>query len=366
VARLPEGWHLRLPKGRTVYVVRFTVNGRTVDRSTGTTDPGEAAKAASRIYADFVQREPFKRRAIRRGDSPPVEELVAAWLESDSTIDDDTVDTWTIYGGHWAGHFATMADLTEVLAEEYRNARLRVVQASTVRKELSALRRFIRWCHARGYLGREIQVPSVPAKATGTRYHRRRRGSAPDLSPRQVALIIAALPEWSSSKKVKPHPIRARFVVAYETGLRTTALDLLSVPQHYHRGAPVLNVTDEIDKARWGRELPLSEAAQAALDSVCPDDGLIFGSHDYRWHLEAAAAKALPAAVAERFCATHFRSAMITHRLEQTGNLPGIQYLAGHKQAKTTGGYVRPSFRAAEEALRGRSVNSGDAQEKKA
>jgi site-specific recombinase XerC len=366
VARLPEGWKLRLPKGRSVYIVRFTVNGRRVDRSTGSEDPEQAARAAARIYADFVQREPHRRRIVRRGDSPPVEELVAAWLESDSTIDEDTVDTFTVYGGHWAGHFETMADVTEVTAEDYRNKRLRVVQASTVRKELSALRRFVRWSHARGYIGREIQVPGVPAKTTGTRYFRKRRGSAPDLSPRQIAAVIAALPEWSTSKRVDRFPIRARFVVAYETGLRTSALDLLSVPEHYHRGAATLTVTDEIDKARWGRELPLSDAARAALDSVCPDAGLIFGDHDYRWHFKAAAMKVLPGAVAERFCTTHFRSAMITHELERSGNLPGVQYRAGHKQAKTTGGYVRPSFRAAEDSLRGRRSDSGDALEKKA
>jgi site-specific recombinase XerC len=365
MARYSEGWRLRLPKGRTVYVVRFTVNGRTVDRTTGSEDPREAAKAAARVYADFIQREPLKRRVVRRGGSYSLEELVAIWLESDSTIDPDTVKTWTVYGGHWSARWEAVVDVTEPTAETYRNERLRVVQAGTVRKELSALRRFLRWCVQHGHLGRAPTIPGVPSSATGTRFAKRRRGSAPELSPRQVEAIIARLPEWSNSKRVPRFPIRARFIVGYETGLRSGALDLLSTPEHYHPKAPSLTVTAEIDKARWGRELPLSARARKALDAVCPESGLIFGRHDYREHIAAAAAKALPPAQAAKFCAPHFRSAMITHRLEATGNLPGVQYLAGHKQAKTTGGYVRPSYRAAEEALRGRSPNFGDARSRR-
>ena len=369
MARHPEGWRLRLPEGRTVYVVRFTHNGRTHDRSTGTDDPREAAKAAARIYAEHVQKEPGKRRVVRRGDSPPLEELVATWLESDSTLDPSTVDTWTVYGRLWAARWEQTSDLIEVETERYRNDRLRSVLASTVRKELTALRRFIRWLMSHGYLGREVQVPGVPTTATGTRYARPSRQSAPELTPDECRAIIAALPEWSSSKKLRvQYPIRARFLVGYETGLRPETLDVLSVPEHYHRGATRIRLTDEVDKNRWGRELPLTTAARAALDAVCPDAGLIFGKHDYRERLDEAARKVLPAATADRFAGAHFRSAFITHVLEKTGNLAGTQYLAGHKQATTTGKYARPSLRAAEAALdafQGRSSNSGDARRRR-
>ena len=106
--------------------------------------------------------------------------------------------------------------------------------------------------------------------------------------------VIAALPEWSSSKKVDPFPIKARFQFAYETGLRPSTLDALSVPEHYRKGSPTLTLTDEADKNRWGRELPLSPAARRALDRVCPEEGLIFGSHDYRPAFTKATDKALP------------------------------------------------------------------------
>jgi site-specific recombinase XerC len=184
-----------------------------------------------------------------------------------------------------------------------------------------------------------------------------------------VRAIIAALPELSSSRKLKTqYPIRARFLVAYETGLRPSTLDALSVPEHYHRGSRLLVLSNDVDKSRWGRELPLSTRARKALDAVAPESGPIFGRHDYRERLDEAARKVLPPAVADRFAGAHFRSAMITHILEQTGNLAGVQYLAGHKQAKTTGGYARPSLRAAEaalEAFQGRSSNSGDARRRR-
>lgn len=380
MARHPEGWKLRKPKGRRVYIVRFTHNGRAIDRSTGTEDPRQAPKEAARIYAEYVQREPPKRRIVRRGDSPPLPELVEQWLSTDTTIDEGTVDTWTVYGGHWSERWPTARDIDEITAEAYRNDRLRVVLASTVRKELSALRRFIRWCVRFGHLGREVLVAGVPTSATGTKYRLRRRTAAPELTPRQTKALVAALPDWSSSKKVAPFPIRARFEVAYETSLRPSTLDALSVPEHYQRGAPTLTLTDEADKMRWGRELPLSRPARRALDRVLSEldgqakaagrerhEGAIFGSHDYRPALARAASKALPAHLRERFNGAHLRSARITHLLEETGNLPGVQYLAGHKLVSTTARYAKPSFRAAEAALgfRGRSADSGDARRRR-
>jgi site-specific recombinase XerD len=363
VPRIAEGWRLRLPKGRLVYIVRFTHNGVTVDRSTGQEDPRAAQQEAARIYADYVQREPERQRVPRGSDSAPLEELIAAWLEQDATIDEDTVGTWTVYGRHWLDRWSRLGEVTEASGERYRNERLRVVMATTVRKELSALRHFLKWAASQGHLRRKVEIPGVPEKATGTRYAVRRRQSAPELSPAEVRALLAALPEWSSSKRVPKFPIRARFVVAYETSLRPGALDRLSVPEHYTKGARRLRIAAEIDKSRYEREVPLSPKARAALRAVAPETGLIFGKHDYREHLEAAARKALPPETADRFCGAHFRSAFITHALEKTGNLAGVQHMAGHKQAKTTGGYARPSLRAAEDALaafRGRSI--GDAR----
>lgn len=60
--------------------------------------------------------------------------------------------------------------------------------------------------------------------------------------------------------------MRQRFVIAFETALRPETLDRLSVPEHYVRGAATLTITDEIDKARFGRvisERPTSPGTSA-------------------------------------------------------------------------------------------------------
>lgn len=253
---------------------------------------------------------------------------------------------------HWLPHFEAMHNFTDSMADAYMRKRLGSVQGSTVRKELTALRQFLVWAQAAGFVPRAVKVPSVPKRAIGTKFARRRRAGAIELSPVECKAMLAELPEWSTSRKVARFPIRARFMVGYETGLRPSALDSLEAGVHYRKGSSTIMVTPELDKNRWGRELPLSAEARAALDAVCPADGVIFGKHDYREHLKAAAALALPPERAEIFCGAHLRSAMITHKLEATGNLPGVQYLAGHKLATTTAGYAKASMRAAMDVIR--------------
>jgi integrase len=364
MGRQAGGWRIKLPPGRKIWIVRFTVNGKTRDLSTGRSDEGEAAEEAARIYADAIQRDPPKRLAAKRGDTPPMTDLLVEWLTTDGTIDADTVSTWECYARRYVEHFADqLHNVTEVTATAYRGWRLASVQASTVRKELSTLRRFLAWCRLQGYLQRDVTVPGVPSKATGTKHPQRRRVAAGDITPAHVAAFLAALPEWSTSRKVDAFPIRSRFIFAYETGLRPGAIDLLSVPQHWQPGSPTLRLTDDADKVRWGRELPLTEAAVLALTVAAPEAGPIFGAHDYRQHVAKAAALAMPPHLAATFTGAHLRSAITTHELEASGNLPGVQYLRGHKQATTTARYARPSMRAALDVhTRGRTANSGDGQ----
>lgn len=240
----------------------------------------------------------------------------------------------------------------------YVRKRIERVLAETVRKEASALRSFVGFLHEQGAVPELPLVPSVPKRLAGVPHTKRRRVKAPDLSPAQIAAVLALLPEWSESRKVARFPIRARFVVAYETGLRPSTLDRLSVPAHYAKGSTVLRLSADVDKGRWARDVPLSVLARAELDRICPDPTdeqptpLIFGWHNYREHIRAAAKAALPKEIADRFAAAHLRSARITHLLEQPrANLPGVQHLVGHLNTATTARYVRPSFRAALEAL---------------
>lgn len=346
MGRKATGWRIRQREPGYAYSVRFTWAGREYDLSTGTADPVVAPREAARIYAGVVSREPKPQQRTKAGAS--LESLIGQWLLSISaTHDPSTVKTWKLYAeSHWLVFFGALHSFNAAMAVEYRDARLRVVMATTVRKELTALRSFTRWLEARGHAP-AVQVAGVSKRSTGTRFEKRRRSAAIEISPVEAAALVATLPEWSASKKVAPFPIRSRFVVAYETSLRPETLDLLSVPEHYSRGRAELTIPTELDKNRWGRELPLTQAARDALDRVCPDAGPIFGKHDYRPALAKAAAAALPKHRADIFAGVHLRSARITHFLEDTGNLPGAQYMAGHKHTTTTARYVKPSLRAA-------------------
>jgi site-specific recombinase XerC len=368
MGRPSSGWKLRQKAPGRTYTVRFWIDGAESERSTGSSDPTEAAREAARIYADEVQRGRQRRVKRARGAGPNLEELVAAWTVAlASTHDAGTVKTWELYAlTHWLPHFGATHHLTDVMCNEYMRARLLVVQSSTVRKELSALRHFLNWCVELGALPQKVNVPSVPKRVTGTRFEKRRRSGAIALSPDETEAMLAKLEAWSTSKRVPPFPIQARFLVAYETSLRPATLDALLLDVHYRIGSSTIMLTHEFDKNRWGREVPLSSRARAALDAVCvrlhadrakrlaelPEGSElppepIFGKHDYREHLKAAAESVLSPERAKLFNGAHFRSARITHWLEQTNNLPGTQYMAGHRLATTTAGYVKQSLRAA-------------------
>lgn len=285
-----------------------------------------------------------------------LEALTDKWLEDvGSTIDPQTAKLYRLHMvTHVAPHFGGPHGIVKSSIAEYGRRRLRVVKRATLQKERSTLRGFLAWCLEQGYLLESPEFPPLPRKAIGTAFAQRRRGKATDLQPEECDALIAALPRWSRPRAGQPSfAVRARFIVAYETALRPATLDALSVPEHYSRGSETLTITDEIDKARFGRVLPLTGAAREALDSVCRPGrtGLIFGEHDYRWQLDKAAkAIGLPAAKLRTFCAYDLRHARLTE-LAEGGNLTGTAYLAGHKRVTTTSLYVKPGLRAGERAL---------------
>jgi integrase len=279
-----------------------------------------------------------------------LDELVRDWID-DIQLDPETAD---LYRLHWATHlipfFGQAQAITPLTISAYCRARLKRVKRVTLQKERSTLRGFLAWCQELGHLSVAIDLPPLPKRATGTAWHQPRRGAATELSQEEVAMLLAALPAWSTPRGGRnAFPVRARFVVAYETALRPATLDALSCPEHWTRGAKSLRIPDEIDKARFGRELPLTDTAQAALESV-GRRGLIFGAHDYRHQLGKAALQVLGAARGAKFTAYDLRHARLTH-LAEGGNLPGVAYIAGHKRVTTTALYVRPGLRAAKRTL---------------
>jgi site-specific recombinase XerD len=352
MGRRAKGWQIKQRAPGYSYTVRFSYAGHEYHRSCGTADSEQAAREAARIYADIVSREPAPKRRRGARDNRSLEELVGAWL-STAPLDQSTKATYEVYAGaHWIPFFDAMHHLTDGMCAEYMRDRLQKVRGTTVRKELTALRAFVRWCRETGALERDVTVPSVPKRAAGVAYEKRRRSAAIAIYQDEVRAILERLPAWSTSRKVAPFPIRARFEFAYETGLRPDTIDELSVPEHWAPGSAVLRIALDVDKNAWEREVPLSAKAVAVLASVAPERGLIFGHHDYREHIRAAATEVLGEQRAKRFTGAHLRSACATHLLEAGASLPGVQFLLGHRRLETTAKYVRPSFRAAEDALK--------------
>jgi integrase len=284
-----------------------------------------------------------------------LEELWARWTtETASERDPQTSELYlTTYGAtHIAPFFKTLGAITLARVSDYTRKRLAVVKKETVQKELSALRGFAAWCEEQGYVDTAPVIPKPPRRARGTPFAKRRRGKPTPISVDQARSVISCLPEWSESRRVPRFPIRGYFVVLFETTLRPGTLARLCIPEHYTRGARILKITDQIDKARFGRELPLTPEARATLDAVLPKAGLIFGDHDYRDQLRKAAEAILPKELARTFTAYDLRHARIT-QLAAEGDLPAVAYLAGHRQVTTTNRYVHGSRQAAERLLAG-------------
>ncbi len=317
----------------------------------------------------------------------PLFQIFARWLHSlKSSHAPPTLDTWRCYvKAHWLPFFVDQSGLTRERFHQYLKERMGHVLKATVKKERSALLNFLEW----GLNGGDLEppayappppldpdqreqsandvvnswVPRLGKRGLGTNFKQRRRVASFDISPDQAEALVGALPEWSTSKRVGTFPVRARFVVAYETTLRPSTLDRLLVPQHYQIGSDRLQLSADTDKARYGREVPLTERARHELDNLLrhyertsghAHQGPIFGKHDYRQHLAKAAKKTLPPQQAGKFAGTHLRAHGITHLLESGANLLGVQFRAGHKQIATTSKYAKPSYRAALDTLKKR------------
>jgi len=165
--------------------------------------------------------------------------------------------------------------------------RLEEVKARTVQKELSALRRLLAWMMERGLVPQAPVVPKLPRRATGTAHPSGRRKRI-DLSPEEMDAIVRALPTRTRDGQ----PLRGYFELMRETGLRPGTLQRLRAPDDYRPGSQFLRIRAEADKARYARELPLSERAREVLDDVCTDEGILFPKFAWRYPLRTAAVAA--------------------------------------------------------------------------
>lgn len=252
---------------------------------------------------------------------------------------------------HFLPFFRDLSDICDEAAwDEYARARLRQVKRNTLKKELSAGRRFTRWAKRERYT-EHLPAIDTPTGAGVEHEQGRRRQVRVNLTPEDVEAILAELPERSNRGQ---HPVRAFFTVMWETGLRRATLWRLRVEDIDFR-AGTLRIRPEADKARYGRELPLSPRALEALREAAPQLGVIFPKSDLRDGLRAAAVRAgVPNG---QHVSNHdLRHARLTDWGSRTTDVAAFQFLAGHKNLSTTSEYVHPSRKTAEQLVRGRDT----------
>lgn len=355
MGRRAEGWKLCLDRRSGVYGVRWTRDGVRRYVSTGARDPEEAARAAASIYAASVSGR-LRRRQGHVGRHE-LDALGSRWIaEAEHALDSETSRTYQQYVAAWSDFFHTLDRLTGPAIEDFWRSRLRRVKRRTVIKQLYALNGFLRWCRSRRLLDAIPAYDMPPKSATGTPAKGRSTIETVALSAAEVDALLGKLPEWSerAHKAGKRWRVRDRFAVAWETALRPATLNGLRAPDDYQHGDATLRIRDEIDKARFGREVPLSVRAREALDRCAPKLGAVLGAVDShtaaRYLRMAAEAAGLPADKAAKVKPYDLRHARLT-LLAESGNLVGVAYLAGHKAITTTNRYVHAHARAATEVL---------------
>jgi integrase len=295
---------------------------------------------------------------------PVTEQLIDSWLSSlDGSTDPRTRREYgRIARAQWLRFFSSL-DAIAGQAKDYTNARLKAVSRTMVLKELSALRGFVAWAHEHGHLKEAAQIPAPPRRAVGKHSTLHKRGAV-IVNESEMERIVALLPEWTRARRGGTrHRVRDFFVFAWETGLRPITISRLNVPVHWRPGHAFLNITEDIDKARFGRELPLTPRAVAVLERCAMAQGLIFGCHDYRARLKSAAkAAGLDEERARHFSRYDFRHNRADFLLDQGIDLRAVAFNHGHKLLSTTDKYLRPSRKGAEamiEKLAQRSGGSG-------
>lgn len=365
MGRPPKGWRIKPQPGTDILAVAWTqpgvdgARGREIQRSTGERDPTRAAKVGARKYAAAIRGEQLERTRTERISTEDLAAKGGEWLASRKDLDEETVKTYALYfDTHLGPYFKTVSGVFPDSVRAYSKKRLQTVGASTVRHELSTLRMMFRWLLPDPDEADRL-VPHLSKDTRGTSYEKstgkRRRGKPTDLDEAETLAVIAKLPEWSrrSREDGSRYPIRARFIVKYETGLREALIDQIRAPENWDPMKPgELRITPELDKMRYARPVPLTRAAQEALAAVwrSQGDGVLFGSHDYRCIVRAAArAASIPEHRVKTLAPNDLRHARATHvGASPHATLNAMMQMFGWTQPATASRYMHPSFREAE------------------
>ena len=342
MARKPEGWSVAKDPRNGTYFVRFRHAGRQYKRSTATRDPKEAKRVAGQIYEKIISEASSEAKRYKT-----LKLLVGEWLlsiegvVSEGTLKSDE-DRWKRL---LLPHFRTAENITSRSIQEYTTQRLRKVARATVVKELVTLRRFLKWAYTAQQISNLIDVPTPSKNARGTRCLDR---EATAISDEQGEAVLAKLPELTT----RGHRAKAFFTFLWETGLRIGTVERIEAGRHWRPGWDYLKVTADIDTVGLARELPLTEKATEALESIWKPKGLLFPKYYYTKTLRTAAKKAgLPEHIYSTLNARDFRHSRCTNLGDHSKNVNGIAYLAGHKDLRTTSRYIHPGKKAARDAL---------------
>lgn len=389
MARRKEApYYLRSKDGRA-YVDFTTPDGRKKAYLSVPYDPDRSGPTERRVAEEAAEakwRELTDGRTLDAGGrvltSDTLDELYAVFLrqwEAPANASENerqrlasTLVVRRAYGKHlyeWATEEGPRwrndkrTPLERVVADEgpsaFLSTRLLKVQRKTMRKEKSNLVSFLAWLKATGSISTvpPIELPSGNGVAH-PQMSKSGRGVDIQLSPVDAAKIVAAMPEWSSragrTNGGEKYLVRPFFELMFWTGLREATLERLEVPRNWRKGQTALALDDVDDKAKYGRGLPLAPAAVALLEKYAPTKGPIFGHHDFRKHVRAAAKIAMADRpdVAERLGGYHLRHFVGTYLANMAGtNMPGVSYVLGHKDLSTTSVYVHGDEQAAREVL---------------
>lgn len=323
---------VRLRKRGKYYEASFTVAGKRHFVSTGKSRASEAKAVAAEAYRQAHLRTEAPEQAAP--GSTPLAEEAAEWLASmRATRAKSTVDVYSDYvRAHWLTRWETVQQLAEPgEVQDYITDGCLERKPGSIRKELSALRGFMRWAIERRLI---TAMPKFVAPKGHSDYR------APLFTRAEVFAVIA---------EVRRPEVRAYLRFAWETAFRRSTLARLRWDD-VDFAAGVIRVRSSADKTRDARLVPLTAAAAAALRELRSDRrGLIF-PHARQGHRDALMA-ACERLGCQRLTPHLIRHSRLTHLVERTQNLAGVQAIAGHKHLSTTARYVHPRLEAALAAL---------------
>ena len=349
MARKAEGPTLQRDPRTNTLIVQFRIAGRKYRRSTGCTDKAEAKVQAQRIYQEQVSRG-----TRRLSENPILAELFDQWLDDiDGTVSERYWTTQAKRTITLAEHFEFVSNVTPQAVRRYIKERLKEVTATTVRRDLVPLRECLRWAFDEGLIEAPAFIPLPKKRARGTRALDTRRVG---LTAAQVEALLRALP----ARTRKGHPIRDVFTVAWDTGLRHDGIFRLEAGRHFRKDRRTLQVTSDIDKNGYERELPLTDRAYESLAAQGVDIGPIFQRWDYRKSLRTAAKTlGLDPDDLKSLDMRDFRHAATDDGARKSGHLSGLAYMAGHTDKHTTSRYIHPQIDDAREVLNKRFPSIG-------